>query len=395
MPPKKVVQEERPLLGRVGTNLRMGIVGLPNVGKSTFFNVLTNSSAAAENFPFCTIDPNESRCAVPDERFDWLCEHHKPASKVPAYLQITDIAGLVKGASEGQGLGNAFLSHIRAVDGIFHVVRAFEDEDVVHVDGDVNPVRDLEVIHEELRKKDEEYIVKQLDTAKKAMRGNADKAKKTEAEILEKIVNHVVTEKKDARFNMWSAKDIEVLNEHLLITKPVVYLVNLTEDDYIRKKNKWLPKIIEWVHARDNNDVIIPFSGVFESKLVGMASDAERKAYCDAKGATSVLSKIIKTGYKALQLEYFFTAGSDEVRAWTIRKGTKAPEAAGKIHGDFEKFFVMAEVMAFNAYKEHGSENAVKAAGKYGMEGKNYVVNDGDIIFFKSNPTNQPAAKKK
>lgn len=386
MPPKKNQEpEKKPLIGRVGTNLKVGIVGVPNVGKSTFFNVLTKSQAPAENFPFCTIDPNESRVPVPDERFDYLCNFHKPASKVPAFLNVVDIAGLVKGAAEGQGLGNAFLSHIKACDAIFHLCRAFEDDDVTHVEGEVNPVRDLEIINEELRLKDEDYLTKTLEGLERTViRGN-DKKGKPEYDCLVKVKDLLVNEKRHIRFGDWTALDIEYLNKHMMITsKPMIYLVNLTEKDYIKKKNKWLLKIKEWVDKNDPGALIIPFCGVFEHKLVEMADD-EREVYLKEQGTSSVLAKIIVSGYKALHLEYFFTAGPDEVKAWTIQKGTKAPQAAGRIHTDFEKGFIMAEVMKFNDFKEEGSEAACKAAGKYRQQGRNYVVEDGDIIFFKFN----------
>ncbi|XP_055679293.1 obg-like ATPase 1 [Lutzomyia longipalpis] len=387
MAPKKVEEvEKKPLIGRVGTNLRVGIVGVPNVGKSTFFNVLTKSAAPAENFPFCTIDPNESRVPVPDARFDYLCEYHKPASKVPAYLNVVDIAGLVKGAAEGQGLGNAFLSHISACDAIFHMCRAFDDENVTHVEGEVNPVRDLDIISEELRLKDVEKLNKDLEKLERSVvRGN-DKKLKPEYDALLKIKNVLCEEKKHLRFADWTAHDIEVLNKYLFLTsKPIVYLVNLSEKDFIRKKNKWLVKIKEWVDKNDPGAAIIPLSGVFENKWAEFETDAEREAYAEEQKARSILDKIILTGYKALQLEYFFTAGPDEVKAWTVQKGTKAPQAAGRIHTDFEKGFIMAEVMHFVDFKEEGSESAAKAAGKYRQQGRNYVVEDGDIIFFKFN----------
>lgn len=386
MPPKKVEEPERkPLIGRVGTNLKVGIVGIPNVGKSTFFNVLTKSQAAAENFPFCTIDPNESRVPVPDARFDYLCEYYKPASKVPAFLNVTDIAGLVKGAAEGQGLGNAFLSHISACDAIFHLCRAFEDDDVTHIEGEVNPVRDLEIICEELRLKDIERLeaaLKKLETL--VVRGN-DKKLKPEYDTLMKVKTVLTEDKNDIRFHDWSVNEIDILNKHLFITsKPVIYLVNLSEKDYIRKKNKWLIKIKEWVDKHDPGAVLIPFSGVFENKVLDM-DETERKIYFEESKVTSALEKIIVQGYKALQLQYFFTSGPDEVKAWTIQKGTKAPQAAGKIHTDFEKGFIMAEVMKFDDFKSEGSESAVKAAGKYRQQGRNYTVEDGDIILFKFN----------
>ncbi|XP_050435772.1 obg-like ATPase 1 [Adelges cooleyi] len=386
MPPKKVeAPEKKPLIGRVGTNLKVGIVGIPNVGKSTFFNVLTKSEAAAENFPFCTIDPNESRVPVPDARFDYLVEYFKPASKVPAFLNIVDIAGLVKGAAEGQGLGNAFLSHIKACDALFHLCRAFEAEDVIHVEGEVNPIKDMEVINEELRLKDEEYFNVNLEKLEKLAIRGGDKKLKPEYDTFLKIKTVLVDEKKHIRFSDWSALDIEFLNKHMFITtKPVIYLVNLSEKDYIRKKNKWLIKIKEWVDKNDPGAIIIPFSGVFENKIIEM-EEPERQKYLEEVQATSALDKIIVQGYKALQLQYFFTAGHDEVKAWTIQKGFKAPQAAGRIHTDFEKGFIMAEVMKFDDFKNEGTEAACKAAGKYRQQGRNYVVEDGDIIFFKFN----------
>jgi len=387
MPPKKKGEEEEKqvLIGRMGTNLKVGIVGLPNVGKSTFFNVITKTSlAAAENFPFCTIDPNESRIAVPDERFDWLVAHHKPASKVPAFLNVTDIAGLVKGASEGQGLGNAFLSHIKACDAMFHLCRTFEDKEITHVEGEVDPVRDLDIINEELRLKDVEQFTKIFEEIEK--KKAQEKKLKQDYEILCKIKKVLVEEKRHIRFGDWNANDIELLNRYLFITsKPMIYLANLSEKDFIRKKNKWLPKIKEYVDKHDPGAMIIPISGAFEQKLMELETEEEKKAYQEETKCTSSLSKVIVQGYKALQLCYFFTAGPDEVKAWTILKGSKAPQAAGRIHTDFEKGFIMAEVMKYADFHEHGSEAGVKAAGGYRQQGKNYVVEDGDIIFFKFN----------
>jgi len=398
MPPKKKpVEEEKPIIiGRLSTNLKCGIVGLPNVGKSTFFNVLTKTQiAAAENFPFCTIDPNESRVPVPDDRFDFLCEHHKPASKVPAFLNVTDIAGLVKGASTGEGLGNAFLSHIKACDAMFHLCRTFEDKEITHVEGEVDPVRDLDIINEELRLKDEESFLKVFDDLeKKYTRG--EKKLKVEYESMVKIKQILIEEKRHIRFGTWSAADVEQLNKHLFITaKPMIYLVNLSEKDFIRKKNKWLPKIKEYVDKNDPGAMVIPFSGAFEAKLMEMDVE-EAKAYKEETKCVGVLEKIIVQGYKALGLQYFFTAGEDEVKAWVIQKGTKAPQAAGRIHGDFEKGFIMAEIMQFADFKELGSESACKAAGKYRDHGKTYTVQDGDIIFFKFNAgAGLTAGKKK
>jgi len=400
MPPKNKKKEvEKPplILGRLGTSLKIGIVGIPNVGKSTFFNVLTKSQASAENFPFCTIDPNESRVPVPDERWEYLCKFHKPASKVPAFLNVVDIAGLVKGANEGQGLGNAFLSHISGCDAIFHMTRAFDDAEVVHVDGEVNPVRDIETIQEELRLKDCDHLMKRLTDLEKVYTRGGEKKYKQEFETLTKVKKLMVDEGKPVRAGEWAAKDIEVLNEHLFLTaKPQLYLVNLSEKDYARKKNKWLMKIKTWVMENDSTATLIPFSGAFELNLMDMESDEARASYLKEKyedKVTSALDKIVVNGFKSLGLQYFFTAGADEVKAWTIKKNSLAPQAAGRIHTDFEKGFIMAEVQKFADFKELGSEAAVKAAGKYRQQGKTYVVEDGDIIFFKFNTPTQ--SKKK
>ncbi|ORY40512.1 Obg-like ATPase 1 [Rhizoclosmatium globosum] len=386
MPPKKAV----------------GIVGLPNVGKSSFFNALCGASAPSENFPFCTIDPEEARVEVPDDRIDVLYKMYQSSKKVPAYLTCIDIAGLVKGAHEGQGLGNAFLSHIRAVDGIFHLTRAFEDADVIHVEGNVDPVRDLQIIHEELRLKDCELLTKQYESKGKEVSRlgiNGDKAKKEEFECIKKIYQWVVEQKKDAREGDWNSKEIEVINSFQLITaKPVVYLCNLSERDFARKKNKWLAKIKAWIDENHPGDVLIPYSGTFENALSQFETEQEKKEYCEKLAAanevpavSSILHKIILTGYSALRLMYFFTCGPMEVRCWTIRQGTKAPQAAGVIHTDFENNFIMAEIMKYTDLVELGSEAAVKAAGKYHMKGRDTIILDGDIIHFKAGQ----AAKKK
>ncbi|PAV60117.1 hypothetical protein WR25_10289 [Diploscapter pachys] len=395
MPPKKVEEKSPLLLGRLGTNLKVGILGIPNVGKSTFFNVLTKSEAAAENVPFCTIDPNEARVPVSDTRWDWLCEHYKPASKVPAFLSVVDIAGLVKGASEGQGLGNAFLSHVSACDALFHLCRAFDDDDVTHVEGDVNPIRDLEIISNELFAKDLQHLESPLEKVKTLFTRANDKTKKLEYDTLLRVKEDLEA-KKPLRLDTWNEKEIEILNKFLFLTaKPIVYLVNLSEGDYIRKKNKWLAKIKAWIDENDPGAVLIPFSGAFENKLIDMPDD-ERQKYLKENNCTSNLDKIVHTGYKALQLEYFFTAGADEVKAWTIQKGTVAPKAAGRIHTDFEKGFIMAEIMKVADLMELGDEAKVKAGGKYRQQGKTYVVQDGDVILFKFNAgAGLTAAKKK
>eukprot|EP00250_Pteridium_aquilinum_P001922 c12127_g1_i1 orf=212-1396(+) len=389
MPPKaakgKDAPPERPILGRFTSHLKIGIVGLPNVGKSTLFNTLTKLSIPAENYPFCTIEPNEARVNVPDERFDWLLQLYKPKSEVSAYLEVHDIAGLVQGAHQGQGLGNNFLSHIRAVDGIFHVLRAFDDPDVTHVEDSVDPIRDLEIITKELRLKDLEFIGRKAEDIEKALKRSNDKLLKLELECCKKV-EEMLNEGRDVRLGDWKSADIEFLNTfQLLSAKPVVYLVNMTERDYQRKKNKWLPKIHGWVQEH-GGEPIIPFSGVFEKNFVDMPAD-EAAVYCKENQLQSALPKIIKTGFSAINLIYFFTAGPDEVKCWQIRKHTKAPQAAGAIHTDFERGFICAEVMKFEDLKELGSETAVKAAGKYKQEGKTYVVQDGDIILFKFNVT--------
>jgi len=395
-PKKKIVDEDIPLLGRFGTSLKVGIVGVPNVGKSTFFNVLTKSTIAAENFPFCTIDPNESRVPVPDDRYDFLCDFHKPASKVPAFLNVVDIAGLVAGASEGAGLGNAFLSHISACDAIFQMLRAFDDEDVTHVEGAIDPIRDLKTILDELRLKDVEYFTARFnDMEKKVIRGG-DKKQAEEFKIVAKILKILKEDKKHLRFiKDWDAIEIEALNRHLPLTaKPMLYLVNLSEKDFFRKKNKWLAKIKAWIDENDPGAQLIPYSALFESKATEMEPE-EFEKYAAENKVQTILPKIIKSGFSLLQLQYFFTAGKDEVKAWTIQKGTKAPGAAGKIHTDFEKGFIMAEVMKYEDFKECGSENAAKSNGKYNQQGKGYVVQDGDIIFFKFNAGSGLTGKKK
>ncbi|GLI64458.1 hypothetical protein VaNZ11_007730 [Volvox africanus] len=363
----------------------MGIVGMPNVGKSTLFNLLTKVGVPAENFPFCTIDPNSARVNVPDDRFNWLCSLYKPKSAVSAFLDVVDIAGLVRGAAQGEGLGNAFLSHIAAVDGIYHVCRAFEDADVIHVEDRVDPVADLEIIHKELRAKDRSKIEGVIDSINKLKSRGLKKEQLEELECANRILEHLDKDL-DVRFGDWSAKDVEWLNEYQLLTaKPAVYLVNMSEADFARKKNKFLPKIHEWVQAH-GGEPIIPFSAAFENKIFEMPED-EKAKYCKEAGVISMLPKIVTTGFKAIHLIYFFTAGEDEVKCWQIRQGTKAPQAAGTIHTDFERGFICAEVMKYDELKELGTETAVKAGGKYRQQGKDYVVADGDIIYFKFNVT--------
>ncbi len=353
--------------------------------------MLCKQQADAQNFPFCTIDPNTSQCVVPDERFDYLCAHYKPKSEVPAVLKVTDIAGLVKGAAEGQGLGNAFLSHIAAVDGIYHMVRAFEDSEVAHVEVTVDPVRDLEIISGELRAKDIQTMQRRLDQVTPGKR-SADKAVAAQYAMDEKFL-HWLQENKDIRAGDWDAKEIEVLNDiQLLTAKPVVVLINLSEGDYVRRKNKWLVKIKEWVDAH-GGDPIIPLSCAVELQFADCKTPDETAALATKLGCQSALSKIILTGYHRLNLIHFFTSGTDEVKCWTLRKGAKAPQAAGTIHTDFEKGFICAETMAFEDFKAaDGKEADVKKNGKYRQQGREYIVQDGDIIVFKAG---QIAASKK
>lgn len=397
MPPKKEVVEEVKgpwALGRFSNRLKVGIVGMPNVGKSTLYNTLTKCSIPAENFPFCTIDPNETRVYVPDERFDWLVDKYKPKSEVQPWLEIVDIAGLVKGAAQGAGLGNAFLSHIRAIDGIIHVLRAFDDPDIIHVEDRVDPIGDIEIITNELRAKDLEAVARRkadLDKEKSRMNSNPALRKEFEAEqaFLAKLKEYLEAGKEVRNgMDQWSVKEIEYLNDYSLLTaKPCMFLINLSEEDYKRKKNKWLAKIHQWVQEHGGKDCpLIPYSGAFESRMVDLGPEKAEEAQKE-EGVVSVLPKIIKSAFTLVHLIYFFTAGPDEVKAWVCRKGSKAPQAAGTIHSDFEQGFICAEVMAFDDLKELGSEAEVKAKGKYRQEGKMYTVLDGDVIYFKFNVT--------
>lgn len=389
MPPKKQVPEEKILLGRPGNNLKSGIVGLANVGKSTLFQAITKCDLGnPANFPYATIDPEEARVIVPDARFDWLCEKYQPKSRVPANLTVYDIAGLTRGASTGAGLGNAFLSHIRAVDAIFQVVRCFDDAEIIHVEGDVNPTRDLDIISEELRLKDIEFVEKALENQKKKTRQGGQSLEQKKAREEEACIERILAwlkDGKDVRKGTWSPKEVEIINPLFLLTaKPVVYLVNLSERDYIRKKNKHLPKIAEWIKEHAQGDPILPISVCFEERLTRFETEIEAAEECKRLGVESALPKIVLQMRKVLNLGSFFTTGADEVRQWTIRNGTKAPQAAGVIHTDFEKTFIQAIVYNFNVLKELGDESEVKAKGKMMTKGKDYVVEDGDIVLIKA-----------
>jgi obg-like ATPase 1 len=368
MPPKKkVAPEKKVLLGRASNTLKMGLVGLPNVGKSTTFNVLSNLSVPAENFPFCTIDPSEAKVLVPDDRFERLCEMYKPKSMVPASISVWDIAGLVKGASSGAGLGNAFLSHIQSVDGIFHVVRAFPNEEIIHEEGDVDPVRDMEIITNELIAKDVQHLEKACAELDNQIKRFNKKENKEEREVLAKV-EQMLKDKVPVRDGDWKTNEIEWLNKHYFMTaKPVVYLINIGAEEYKAKKNKWLPKCKQWIDANGGGPMV-PYSADFEKEVLAIAGSPDRQArdkVASELGAPTMIQKIVTTGYKALQLIHYFTAGEDEVKCWTIREGTKAPGAAGVIHTDFEKGFICAEVQSYEDLNRLGSERAVKDEGLY------------------------------
>ncbi|CEI98922.1 Putative GTP-binding protein YchF [Rhizopus microsporus] len=375
---KKEIVKEKAILGRPSNNLRMGIVGLPNIGKSSLFNTLTNSSVPAENYPFCTIDPSEARVQVPDSRFDWLVNLYQPKKITPAHLTVVDIAGLVKGASQGAGLGNAFLSNVSSVDAIYHLVRAFDNENITHVEDTVNPVRDLEIIQNELRIKDEETLERQImELTRQASREPTKKttiglSKRDELNIIEKVAEFMA-KGKDVRKGEWTVPEVNVINTlHLLTAKPMIYLCNVSEEEYIANEGyKWLPEINNWVEHNNPGDLIIPLSVPLEAKIGTMSNPS----------VESQLPKVILAGYKALDLIHYFTCGPQEVRAWTVR----APQAAGVIHSDFERGFISADIMKIDDLQHYGSENAVKAAGKYLQKGKDYIMEDGDIAYFKFN----------
>jgi len=384
---KKGAPEKKLLLGRVSSHLKMGIVGLPNVGKSSLFNLLTKCEAKAENYPFCTIEPNDARVPLPDARFNWLVQHYQPAKQVPGALEVVDIAGLVPGAHKGEGLGNAFLNHISCVDGIYHMIRAFPDPDVTHTEGAIDAIRDLNIISSELRLKDLELVKNRREpVAKKA---GADPTKRPEVAVYDRVIA-LLEAGKDVRNEDWNTKEIEVLNEmRLLTSKPVTFLVNLSEKDFLRQSNKWLKPIFQWVAENSPGSKIIPLSVVLEEKVFPLEGE-DRAAFLTEHKMTSQLDKIIRAGFDSLHLINFFTVGPDEVRAWPLMNGMTAPKAAGSIHSDFERCFIKAEVMKYADLVSYESEVAVKAAGKYYMKGKNYEVEDGDIMLIKHNAGGAP-----
>lgn len=363
--------------------LKCGIVGLPNVGKSTLFNALTSAKALAANYPFATKDPNLGVITVPDFRLDQLSELVNPQKIQPTTVEILDIAGLIKGASKGEGLGNQFLANIREVDTIIHVVRCFEDDNVVHVDGSVNPTRDKEVIDTELQLKDLETLEKRLDKQIKAAK-TGDKQAKLIVEFGEVVKEHLLQGKNVRSLIIESEDEMELLKEFQLLTaKPVLYVCNVNEADAIHG-NQYTQEITAIAQNENAESVII--SAAIEADIAELETKDDRLEFLEAIGLSEPgVNKIINAAYHLLGLITYFTAGEKEVRAWTIIRGTKAPQAAGVIHTDFEKGFIRAEVIAFNDFIHYGSETAVKEAGKMAVEGKEYTVKDGDIMHFRFN----------
>ena len=364
-------------------SLQCGIVGLPNVGKSTLFNALTKSSAPAENFPFCTIDPHVGIVNLPDSRLDKLKAIYEPEKVTPATVEFIDIAGLVEGANKGEGLGNKFLGQIRETSAIIHVVRCFNDSDIVHVNGEVNPIRDAEIIETELLLADLDTLERKLDKTKKLARGG-DKRLKIELGLLERLIDHCGD-------GLW-AKSIKFTEEefeiakgfHLLTNKPILYIANISEDDITSNStNKNLEKLINY--ASSKNSSVIKVCASIEQEISTLSDEEEKVFLIEYNLKESGLNKIVRASFNLLGLQTYFTGGPTEVRAWTINKGSTAKQSAGVIHSDFERGFIKAEVFSYDDLVEHGSENALSNLGLARTEGKDYIVKDGDCIFFKFN----------
>ena len=359
---------------------KCGIVGLPNVGKSTLFNALTNSAIGAENFPFCTIDPNVGIVPVPDDRLHAIADLVKPEQVIPAHMEFVDIAGLVEGASKGEGLGNKFLAHIRETHAIAQVVRCFEDDNIVHVSGKVNPLSDIEVINTELCLADQETLDKALQKVIKTTR-SGDKTALKQQGILEGIYKHV-DQGKPVRSMSLSKEDLEAIKDlHLLTIKPMLYIANVEETGI--DSNKWIDTLQEY--AMQEGSEVIPVCAAIEAEIAEL-NEADKLEFLQEIGLDEPgLDRIIRAGYKLLGLQTFFTAGPKEVRAWTIKTGDTAPRAAGRIHTDFEQGFIRAEVISYDDFIQYKGESGAKEAGKWRLEGKEYVVRDGDVMLFRFN----------